>query len=111
VLIPPLEEKLLEMFRDNPTSRDFWQVFPSRVSSLCDQFKTPFFDFSDPSMLKIDHRYFIDWFHGSEVVFGKILLAMAQDQAAQPILARYADQGFMEFQMAGAKSNYSIYGD
>jgi hypothetical protein len=45
------------------------------------------------------------------VVFLKMLLAMAQDPEAQPILAKYVDQGSMELQMMGAKSNYSIYGD
>ena len=111
VLLPPLEQEVLEMFQDHSASRDFWRAFPSHVASLCRQFKTPVFDFSGPPILRIDHRHFIDWFHGSEVVFLKMLLAMAQDPEAQPILAKYVDQESMELQMMGAKSNYSIYGD
>lgn len=62
-----------------------------------------YFDFSDGAMLEATDEFFIDGFHGSEIVYGIMLEKMIQ---ADSLIAKYVDKERLDSRMANRYNSW-----
>lgn len=108
IFLPPVEGSVLSVLKKDEYASGFWRLLAERVGSMAREEGVPFFDFSDPGILGLDHRYFVDWMHAGETAFGHMLLAMARSTETA-WLSAYVDAEALRRDIGKAPSTYRIY--
>jgi hypothetical protein len=91
VYLPPIDREMLDLFRNSPGTREFWNRFGRRLKQISSEFEVPFFDFTDPTTFGATPHEFLNWSHPGEVANARILMAMSKDQKTKLILKKYVD--------------------
>jgi hypothetical protein len=111
VFLPPLYPPALDFLRNHPDSAGFWNIFPERVRGICQAEGIPLNDYTDAADLQTAAGNFFDWYHGSEKLYGRLLLKMCDDPATAAILSRYVDRADLKRTVESAGSQFFLYGD
>lgn len=75
---PPISQSALEAIEARDDMGYIAQIAPA-VSAQAAELGYEFYDFTDPALLEADDDYFIDGFHGSDVIYLRALIAMVEE--------------------------------
>ncbi len=74
---PPISQSALDAI-DARDDMDYFYQFADEVSTIAAQQGFEFYDFTDPALLNADDEYFVDGFHGSDVIYLRALISMIE---------------------------------
>jgi hypothetical protein len=111
VFLPPLWPAAIEHFRRDPETAEFWQKLAPAIDSICRESHVPFHDCTDPSAWLAVKGNFFDWFHGSEKLYARMLLAMGRCPRTWQLLEPYLDRATLEHAIEQAGNSFLLYGD
>ncbi len=111
VILPPVDRLVLERFRASVHSKDFWAQAPRSLSGVCENHGAVFADLSDPTSLQAADEEFVDWFHGSDKLYGRIVNQLANRETTAHILAPYVDADKLDIDLENSVSPLDLYGD
>lgn len=75
--IPPYAPAVIEKMEQS-SNYEYMGKIADEVEPIFDEYDFEFYDYIDVSFLECDDTYFVDGFHGSEVVYGKMLVDMCE---------------------------------
>jgi hypothetical protein len=111
IFLPPVHAPALEFLRSHPDSAGFWKTFPEPVVRICRTEGVPLHDFTCADRLLSPGGNFMDWEHGSEKLYGRLLLEMCNDPATWSILSSYVDRDELRQAVEAAGNHFVLYGD
>ena len=81
VFLPPVDSLVHSHFTGSEAGA-FWKSFEPALSSISRKHGVPFADYTVREGISDRPEEFFDWFHGSDVMFARILLDMAKSEDA-----------------------------
>lgn len=102
--LPPFAPSVYDMMEKSGNYHYLLEIAPA-CKEIFDKFDYEFYDFMDGASLEMTDDCFVDGFHGSEIVYGRIIEKMAEKDSA---LAPYADLDNIAYLMDNAYSGLAF---
>jgi hypothetical protein len=104
--LPPFSPTQYQAIRDS-ADHGYLAALPTALDALFTQANMPFFDFSDGAQLGVTDSDFFDGWHGSERVYLRMYLNMAQ--TIPEVLGAYSDPAFLQATDSAVSNTFAVF--
>lgn len=110
LFLPPLMPSIYKLFTTHHNSKLFWEVMPDVLKNITEKYNFSFYDFSNHDYSQNQDEY-LDWFHGSDVLYAKLLMEILYSEEGRPLLSPYVESNLLKKDIGNAVSPLDLYGD
>lgn len=105
--IPPIAVSVLPYIENHKddTCRYVYQIYPE-AKKIFDKYGYEIYDYTDLRSFEIDDSYFVNWIHGGEVSFLRMVIDMDERGS---ILNEYTDLSYLKTLYENRFSNLTVY--
>lgn len=103
--LPPFADSVYNRMRESGRYRGY-EALPGALAQLVRKHGGEFYDFSQVALAGSSDREVLDGFHGSEVVYQRVLISMLERGS---LLGRYAGAERLRQDLGRARNRYSVY--